>query len=230
LKTVVLTPSTHDLPAGWSGNDLRKAVEAAAARWSYPQLPCAVKIAVADPTAAWRATEDGTNLIVYRSQVWCHNERCGPESTFPLRVTGMTTTYPKTAVGSAVVEGDVELNGVTFRPDSSLPASPGKWNAPLESVLVHEIGHVLGLGDACLVGHRASGRPVIDGCGPEESARAMFPTGLHAALSAGDVAALCAVYPPEGRGFMPTVLVAGVLAAVVLVVVAVVRRRRRREL
>jgi hypothetical protein len=227
VKTVVLTPSTHDLPPGWSGEDLRKTVQAAAARWSYPQVPCALKVTVAEPTSAWRATQDGTNLIVYRSQTWCHNERCGPESTFPLRVTGMTTSYPTGAAGRAVVEGDVELNGVTFAPT----ATAGKWTAPLESVLVHELGHVVGLPDACLVDHRASGRPVIGGCGPEESTRAMFPTGLHDALAAGDVAALCALYPPEGgssqRSFMPTAAIATAVVAALALALVMVRRRRR---
>ena len=181
MKTVVLTPSTHDLPPGWSGSALREVAQRAANRWSYPNVSCAVKVVVAEPAPIGRAAQDGQNLLVFRSHDWCHNDRCGAASTYPQRATGMTTTYPQGAMGRAVAEADVELNAVHFRltaPEVPDPATAGgKWDAPLESVLVHEIGHVLGLGDACLAGHRASGRPMIADCDPEEASRAMFPTG-----------------------------------------------------
>lgn len=201
---------------------------------------------MAEPRAVHLASQDGTNAIIHRASSWCHNNRCGPETTFPFRVTGMTTTYPRGAAGAAIQEADVELNGVAFQLTGAAAGGAGqggsardgrseagvhaRWSAPLESVLVHEIGHVLGLPDVCLAGHRASGRPLIGACGADDRARAMFPTGFHAAVAPADVAELCRLYPPEARGAPRGAFfaVAGALLAIVLVGVALARRRGRR--
>ncbi len=87
--------------------------------------------------------EDGVNLIIFRAESWCHNERCGGAGTFPLRAAAMTTTFPKGARGVDVREADVEINAVNgawlARDDPSQPN--------LGSVLLHEIGHILGFPD-----------------------------------------------------------------------------------
>jgi hypothetical protein len=217
VKTVVLTPSGLDLPAGWSGDAFRDAVQRAAERWSAPNVPCAVKLTVAEPRPVRLAARDGSNVVVMRGRSWCHNDRCGPETTFPQRAAGMTTVYPQGATGVAIEEADVELNAAAFQ-------RPGA----LESVLVHEIGHVLGLGDACVAGHRASGRPVIAECSADERARAMFPSGLKATVGAADVAELCRLYPPEPAAVSTAAAYAsgGALVTMALVGVWLARRRR----
>jgi len=113
----------------------------------------------------------------------------------------MTTTYPEGARGRSVVEGDVEVNAVFFQlTDSGASVQPEMRKRPvrLESVLVHEIGHVLGLGDVCGDDRAESGRPNTAGCGPEERARAMFASGQHGDLTADDVRELCRIFPPVG--------------------------------
>ena len=209
MKNLVLTPSTHELPPGWSVDQFRDVVQRAADKWTFPNIPCGVKVTVAETSPAWRATEDGTNLIVFRGLTWCHNERCGPQSTFPLRATGMTTTHPKDAIGRAVVEADVEINGVAFRYGGNagaVPESEGvKWSVSLESVLVHEIGHVLGLPDACGTQRRASGRPITSDCASGDRLRVMFPTGLRDTLAPEDVRQLCLLHPADGGGATGTV-------------------------
>lgn len=199
MKTVVLTPGAGELPAGWSPPEFRGAIQRAASRWSYPNVPCGVQVVVGEPRPEWRAVQDGTNLIAVRSRSWCHNARCSPTTTYPLRATAMTTTYPEGARGRSVVEGDIELNGVFFQlTDSQVPMEPDMRKRPvrLESILVHEIGHVLGLGDVCGDDRMESGRPVTAGCSPADRARAMFASGQHEDLTPDDVRELCRIFPP----------------------------------
>jgi hypothetical protein len=200
IKTVVLSPSTSDLPAGWSVHDLRDVVQRAADHWSYPNVPCGVRVVVGEPRAEWRAVRDGTNLVAVRGRSWCHNGKCGPTTTFPFRSMGMTTTYPAGATGGAVTEADVEVNGVFFQFSDVTDrgaASPAKRPLRLESVLMHEIGHVLGLGDVCGAIRMQSGRPVTASCSSEDQQRVMFAAGRQESLSPGDVAELCGIYPPQ---------------------------------
>jgi hypothetical protein len=198
VKTVVITPSASDLPPGWSIDRFREAVQRAADAWSLPNVPCAVKLVVGAPQAEWRATRDGKNLVAFRGQSWCHNQRCGPSSTFPLRAMAMTSTYPA-ETSRPPDEADVELNAVSFQ---LTPAGRGgnpesaKWSVPLEPVLVHEIGHVLGLPDVCGAQRRVSGRPVTAACAAEDRQRVMFAANLNARPTPADVAELCRLYPP----------------------------------
>jgi len=199
-RTVVLTPSATELPPGWSAGEFREVIERAAARWSYPNVPCGVRVVVGEPRPEWRAVQDGTNLITVRARSWCHNGRCSPTTTYPLRATAMTTTYPEGARGRSVVEGDVEVNDVFFQfldgPGVTEGGSPRR-PIRLESVLAHEIGHVLGLPDICGEIRTASGRPMTRACSPDDRERMMFAASPHESLTPADVAALCEIYPPQ---------------------------------
>jgi hypothetical protein len=196
-KTVVITPSTADLPEGWSVGRFREALQGAADAWNDASVACGVKLVVGEPRSEWRAARDGTNLVAFRSRTWCHNERCSPTSTYPLRAMAMTTPYPGNA--ERPEEADVEINAVSFRltagDDAGVSATP-KWSAPIVPVLVHEIGHVLGLPDVCGGERRASGRPVMSGCSAEDRQRVMFAANASERPAPADVAELCRLYQP----------------------------------
>jgi hypothetical protein len=204
-RTWVLTPSSRDLPAGIGKASWSAVLTEAANAW---HTPCAnVRLEVSTPADRWLAERDGVNLFVFREQVWCHNAQCGHTATFPLRAMAMTTVYPEGARGADVAEADVELNASSFEftiagaapCDSTYTAGPlpgaPKWKVPLKNVLVHEIGHTLGLQDACRQGQRPSGRPVLGDCGPSERNSAMAMGAPLDRPTRDDLIALCNLYP-----------------------------------
>lgn len=198
-QVITLTPSSTALVPGWSAESYRRALEAAAESWSFPAIECtSVKLVVGPARPIWRVREDGLNLVAFRRGDWCHNERCGPTSTFPTRAMAMTTAYPEGASGSRVREGDIEINAVSFRFSQGERGGdgPGSWTVPLQAVLVHEIGHVLGLEDVCHAGH---GRFTAKGgeCSAAEREQAMYAPALLMRPTALDARALCALRPRE---------------------------------
>jgi hypothetical protein len=197
-RSIILTPSTVGLPRDWPRSAWRKALQEAADAWSYPAVACtSVQIKVADPAPRRIAEQDGTNLVVLRNMSWCHNERCDPGRTFPWRAMGMTTTYPPDAKAGAIVEADIELNAVAFRfsHEPLPPLGTGKHGVRLKAVLVHELGHLLGLEDACVDHYRPSGSPAVGDCPAEELHRAMFAPALLDRPAPPDMQQLCQLHP-----------------------------------
>lgn len=184
---LALHVSTHDLPPGVTSDRVRDALARAAAVWSYPAIACSnVELRVEADSRERLATQDGVSLVLFRDREWCHNDRCGGLRTFPLHVAAMTSAY----ASGEKLEGDIELNAVTFDWTSSRQ-DVERPRAPLQAVLAHELGHVLGLPDACGAAH--SGKPLPCNAPPSimlAPARLERPTEW-------DVKALCALHPRD---------------------------------
>jgi hypothetical protein len=159
----------------------------------------------------------------------------------------MTTAYPEGATGAQVREADIEVNPRMLHAVAleSLPkgsalqaraTESGIWvfgppdthyPLPLEAVLVHELGHVLGMGDACTRGHQVGGLPVIVDCPAEQRERVMFPDAHQLQPTAADLEELAQLYPLPNHGLGQAWIWLLLSLVMILVLSAVIWRVRR---
>jgi hypothetical protein len=221
MRTIAITPSLSGLRGLIPDRDWQQVIEASVAVWNQAlERCCSVRFSVSPAVNLRLATQDDVNVIVLRQGLWCHNEMCGHTSTFPIDTLAMTTAYPDGATGAQVREADVEVNPRMLHAvaSDSLSKSPtllaratesGIWvfgppgtsyPVTLEAVVVHELGHVLGLGDTCVSDHRFGGMPVIGDCSTEQRDRVMFPDAHQLQPTAVDLADLAQLYPMPDHG------------------------------
>jgi len=111
MRTFVVTPSRSGLYGLLPRQDWQALVARSVDSWNQGLARCcSVRLSLAPAVDRRLAEQDNLNLVILRRGPWCHNERCGKASTFPLTVLGMTNTYPKDAVGAQVREADIEIN------------------------------------------------------------------------------------------------------------------------
>ena len=202
MRTFVVTPSRSGLYGLLPRQDWQALVARSVDSWNQELARCcSVRLSLAPAVDRRLAEQDNLNLVILRRGPWCHNERCGKASTFPLTVLGMTNTYPKDAVGAQVREADIEINAthVHHSPGAGwVLALPGSdREVSLQAVVTHEIGHLLGLRDACGDHYGRTGRIVRDACPEAQRSRVMFGPAQLLVPAATDLRELSEIYPPE---------------------------------
>jgi len=213
--TLARTAPSQDLREA----EVRQAVAAALAVWDRRNNPCSrVELRLAEGTTDNEVVEDGVSSIAFREERWSRNSETGAMARYSGNTVAVTSLYAKARPGKGtvadIVEADIELNAVDFRFTTNGKVSQAvAQTRDLQTVLIHEIGHILGLGHNCAMvaseekalDHRGHQIPLCSGAGPTLRSSAMFPIESLAAapvvrrLSADDQKALCALYPAGGQ-------------------------------
>lgn len=179
-----------NLPAGLVPAQVEAAVVSAFGIWE--RVPCA---AVTTSNEGWRRAParsgDGISTISWVHDGWASGSEAGAH----------TDLVTKKRDGQwRIVEADVFLNAQDYT--WTLDASAGSESKELRSILLHELGHVLGLAHPCT---DASGSGCSDACGEagvSECSTAQADVVMNPiydssrlTLAEDDEAALCALYP-----------------------------------
>ena len=166
--TFVLGSASRDV-----GDAAGAEIEVALRTWTRPG--CTGFRARYGGTESVAPADDGINVIVFHDDAWPAELQAG----------AIAQTIVKVDANGKIRDADIHLNGKEFR--FSLDGAPGTQD--LRSVLVHEIGHAIGLG------HSTDARATMNLSG----------SGLRwRSLEKDDITGVCALYPGTGSTGCPT--------------------------
>lgn len=191
-------------------------VDAALDEWNTKTASCSYFKVMNQGRESLEVGNDRVNLIKFRDTFWglpaASNSAAVPHAAGAAGIT--TATYisdPKSSRDGAIVDADIELNGVNFTIAAS-PTDPeinGQGLAVLQNTLTHELGHLHGLEHTCYLGATDpgwtdnQGNPVPS-CNPTLPASivdaTMYPTQEYGetkkeTLSPDDIQSMCDIYP-----------------------------------
>ena len=197
------------------------AIDASIATWNDDTVSCSYmklmqqappKQNVGDP--ALEVGKDGMNLLKIRDASWCRPANGeDPARCYPDAAAGITTAVfvddAKSSRDGAIVDADIELNGVGFAiavAGQTLSQLPCK--AELQNTQTHELGHLHGLEHTCLAAGDPGrvddqGNPVPDCVStsdPKIVDATMYPfqdcgETKKETLEPDDINSMCVIYP-----------------------------------
>lgn len=207
---VVDQDGTKALPGDTELQIIDQAVET----WNVASATCSYLTLKKSGTASKEVGKDYTNVIKIRDSSWCRPKiKDDPARCYSDAAAGITTAVyvddARSARDGAIVDADVEINGVNFAISSGgVTLSTGGCKAELLNTLTHELGHLVGLEHPCL----AAGDPqriddlgrAVPSCGATSDPKITEATMYNfqdcgetkkETLEANDIGFLCKVYP-----------------------------------
>ncbi len=188
--TLVVPPS----PAHADLSAMFVALERGAARWNARtrEIGAPTLRVEHSPLPVDDAVQDGTNAVLLRTRAWCpgpidnatpfgarpRQER-SQEDCYDLRRQAITHLYLQPTTG-LIAEADIDVNGVA---PAWRSADRSTDERSLEALLVHELGHVLGLDHSCglLTSRGAEADRDLQRCdSPAARSSVMYPDPLEA--------------------------------------------------
>gem|GEM_PF-4288942 len=202
VKEIVLTPAP-ERAGGEPPAMLGPALTSAASAWNHALAGCnaprllANRVVLDGPALG----DDLVNAVIFHERKWCPITSVQREDCYPADSQAHTLLYPTLQPASphdGELRGvDIEVNGVDFR--WSQRESPNALS--LQTILIHELGHVLGLDHPCGPNTAWSNkrRPLV-ACDPNATAQVM--RGDIASVTQGEaplpskveVAQVCELY------------------------------------
>ncbi len=207
---VVDADGTKALP----GESEQEIIDQAVESWNVASASCSYLTLKKGATAKKEVGKDYTNVIKIRDTSWCRPKvKDDPARCYSEAAAGITTAVyvddVRSARDGAIVDADVEINGVNFAiSNGGVTLSTEGCKAELLNTLTHELGHLVGLEHPCL----AAGDPqrvddlghAVPACGTTNDPKITEATMYNfqdcgetkkETLEADDIGFLCKVYP-----------------------------------
>jgi hypothetical protein len=203
-------------PAGLPPGLFRRALEAAAATWSFPNVPCTALQITVESTSGTGATAEANpdGHVFFQTERWCPSGTISGEDCYPPQTLAVTRTR---VFGGEILDAQIDINAVGFTWADLVQGPPAAGmirTRDLQNVLTHELGHLVGLEHNC----RRGSRPHVDNAGQELPGCATAPPRVREAtmypspgegeierrtLASDDAAGVCDIYPRTAPGAPP---------------------------